>query len=127
MNNLLTFKFWIASRPPQLLPLYQNILYAVTAVFIIASFTFAHLKKKKSIYQKIYSKLFDFSVSNSIIALFILFFNLETIPFFSARLWFIIWFIEIVVWLVFIFKDFKKIPKRREEYKKEEEFKKYIP
>ena len=127
MNNLLTFKFWIASRPPKLLPLYQNILYAITAIFIIASFMFARLKKKKSVYQKIYAKLFDFSVANSIISLFILFFNLETIPFFSTRLWFILWLIEIVVWLVFIFKEFKKIPKKRDEYKKNEEYKKYIP
>ncbi|MFP4514928.1 MAG: hypothetical protein ACLFNO_02910 [Parcubacteria group bacterium] len=127
MNNLLTFKFWLASRPPKLLPVFQNLLYGITAVFIIASFVFAHLKKKKGIYQKIYGRLFDFSVSNSIIALFILFFNLESIPFFSARLWFIVWIIEIIVWLVFIYKEFKKIPKKRQEYKKEEEFKKYIP
>lgn len=127
MNNLLTLKFWITSRPPKLLPLYQNILYAITAIFIIASFLFAQLKKKKGIYKKIYVKLFNFSITNSIIALFILFFNLETIPFFSARFWFILWLIEIIVWLVFIYKEFKKIPKKREEYKKEEEFKKYIP
>ncbi|MCF7794859.1 hypothetical protein K9M50_00655 [Patescibacteria group bacterium] len=127
MNNLLTLKFWITSRPPKLLPLFQSILYAITAIFIIATFVFARLKKKKSIYQKIYAKLFDFSVTNSIISLFILFFNLETIPFFSARLWFILWLIEIIMWLVFIFKEFKRIPKKREEYKKHEEFKKYIP
>jgi uncharacterized protein YacL len=127
MNNLLTFKFWLTSRPPELLPLFQNILYAITAIFIIVSFVFARLKKKKGIYQKIYVKLFNFSVSNSIIALFILFFNLETIPFFSARFWFILWFIEIIIWLIFIFKEFKKIPQKREEYKKDEEFKKYIP
>jgi uncharacterized protein YacL len=127
MNNLLTFKFWLASRPPKLLPQYQNILYAVTAIFIISSFVFARLKNKKGVYQKIYAKLFDFSVANSIISLFILFFNLETIAFFSARFWFIIWLVEIIIWLIFIFKDFKKIPKRRAEFKKQEEFKKYIP
>ena len=127
MNNLLTFKFWITSRPPKLLTPYQNILYAVTATFIISSFIFARLKNKKGVYQKIYAKLFNFSVSNSIISLFILFFNLESIAFFSARIWFLIWLIEIIIWLVFIFKDFKKIPKRRAEFKKQEEFKKYIP
>ncbi len=127
MNNLITLKFWFNSRPPKLLPAFQNILYAIVVVFIISTFVFAKLKKKKSIYQKIYSKLFDFSVSNSVISLFILFFNLETIPFFSARAWFILWIIEIVIWLLFIFKDFKKIPKKRDEMKKKEEFKKYIP
>lgn len=127
MNNLLTFKFWITSYPPKLLPLYLNILYAITGIFIVSAFVCVHLKKKKSVYQKIYTRLFDFSVANSIIALFILFFNIETIPFFSARLWFILWLIEIVTWLIFIFKEFKGIPKRREEYKKNEEYKKYTP
>ena len=127
MNNLFTLKFWLTSRPPKLLPIFQNMLFVVTGLFIVLSFVFNHLKKKKGIYKKMYAKLFDFSVTNSIISLFILFFNLENITFFAARFWFIVWFIEIIVWLIFIFKDFKKIPKEKERFKEEEEFKKYIP
>lgn len=127
MKNILTWSFWFNGNPPALLPLFFNLLIAVVVLFLISTIIFYFLKNKKNVYQKIKKNLFDFSFGNFLIGLLVLFFNYERITFFSARFWLIIWFLIIVVWLFFSLIKIKEIPKRQEERKKQEEFKKYIP
>ena len=127
MQNLFTGNFWFDKQPPALLPLFENLLTGLVVIFVIAVFVFARLKKKKNPYQKTWQELFNFSLTNAFIGLILMFFNYETIAFFSARFWFLIWALIIIVWLVFIVKQIKKIPERRKAIEKEKELKKYIP
>jgi hypothetical protein len=127
MQNILTTKFWFSNNPPALLPIFFNLLIIALAIFLLASLAFYVLKRKKSAYQYIFSYLFDFSLTNLFIAILVTFFNYEKITFFSARFWLILWFIELLTWLVFILIKLKKIPERRKRKEKEKEFKKYIP
>jgi hypothetical protein len=67
------------------------------------------------------------NLTNLIIGIFFLFFTFELIPLLSARFWFLLWGIGILIWLSFIGRAVTKIPKLREEMAKEEVYKKYIP
>ncbi len=127
MSNLLSFKFWFATRPPILLPIYMKIFIAIIIIFVILSVISWILVKKKNVYSKIWDRVNTFSISNVFFGLVILFFNYELIPFLSSRFWFLIWGLMIIVWAYFIFKDFKKIPAIREQRAKDHEYKKYIP
>ena len=82
---------------------------------------------QKSIYNRILRKLSNFCLGNVVIGLIILFFSYEMVPLLSSRFWFLIWGIEMAVWLFFIFRITREIPKKKEEMEKDKEFKKYIP
>lgn len=127
MNNLLSFKFWLATRPPALLPIYQKIFFAIIIIFILLFFISWFLGKKGGIYRKIWNRINAFSLSNALLGLVILFFNYELIPFLSSRIWFLFWAVLMAIWAYFIYKDFSKIPVIREEKEREKEYKKYIP
>jgi len=78
--------------------------------------------------NKIITKFKKYKIAlSAIISLILLFFNHERISFFSARFWFLVWGIEMIIWLVFIIKKLKEIPKLREQLVKEKEYNKYIP
>ncbi len=126
--NLLSFKFWFTMRPPMLLPIYLKALIFFIVVLGISIFVFSFLtKRKKSIYNRILRKLSNFCLGNVVIGLIILFFSYEMVPLLSSRFWFLIWGIEMAVWLFFIFRITREIPKKKEEMEKDKEFKKYIP
>ena len=129
MNNLFSFKFWFNLRPGSLSPAVLKYFFIFIIILIILCFVFWLLKSrdKKSLYNKIWQKLYSFSFTNLIIGLFFLFFVYELIPFLSARFWFIIWGLSMIVWLSFISQILTKIPKHKKEREKEKEFKKYIP
>ena len=128
MGNLLSLKFWFDLRPGSLLPGSQRIFIGVLFVLVICFLVFWFLQnKKKGLYTPFFSKLYSFSAVNAFIGLIIWFLNYELIPFLSARFWFLLWGISMIIWLIFIFKDLKKIPARKKELKEEKEFKKYIP
>ncbi|MCK5510685.1 hypothetical protein KAI65_04060, partial [Candidatus Parcubacteria bacterium] len=95
---------------------------------LIGAVFFKILKnRKRNLYNKIWSKLHLFSLSNLIIGLFLLFFSYELLPFLSMRLWLLLWGLGMIVWLAFIFKIFNEIPKIKEKMAKEDEYKKYLP
>lgn len=128
MQNLLTIKFWLNMRPGALLPVYHKTLIALIIIFAILFFVFSFLTKKKGdIYNKVWRSLKSFSLSNAIISVLILFFTYEMVPLLSSRFWFLVWGIEILVWLFFMAQTAREIPKRREALDREKEFKKYIP
>jgi hypothetical protein len=128
MGNILSIRMWTNIRPGSLQPEYQKLLLLIVAVLFIFSIVFNLLKnRKRNLLNKIWQKLANFSVSNFIISVLLLFFTYELVPFLSMRLWFLFWGIEMLVWLFFVVKIFLKIPELKEKIKKEEEFKKYIP
>jgi len=128
MGNLLSLKFWFDLRPDPMLSGSQKIFIGVVFILVISFLLFWFLKsKKKGLFAPFFNRLYLFSVVNAFMGLIIWFFNYELIPFLSARFWFLLWGISMIVWLVFIFKDLRKIPARKKQLEEEKEFKKYIP
>ena len=75
MSNLLTLSYWFNLRPDQLTPLAQKLFIAFFVILIILTIITAILKKKGSLYRGFLKRLYNFGLSNSLIALLFLFFN----------------------------------------------------
>lgn len=127
MNNFFTSNFWFSLRPGGLLGSSMIVLVFFIVLLIIAGFIFNNLKAKKGLYRKTLDGLFNFSFTNAIIGLFLLFFSYETILFLSSRFWYLLWVIEIITWLWLILKHAKNLPKIREQRETENKYKKYLP
>ena len=125
--NLLSLSFWFNLRPGSMAQLYSYLLMGLIVLLFVIAIIFFVTKRKKSLYKKTLSNLYDFSVSNAFIGLLLLFFNYEIVPFFSARFWFLLWLIVSVLWLYYILKELKKIPARKKQLEATDEIKKYLP
>lgn len=127
--NLLQLSFWFNLKPIPLLPIYDKaftVLVVLLGLLLIASF-FIKKAYRKNIYGKVLEEAYSFMLTNFGIGLILLFFNYESVPLLSARFWFILWAIEMGVWIYLIIRDVKKIPARKEQFEKEKEYQKYIP
>lgn len=128
MRNLFTLKLWFNTQPGQLTPLALKGIAGLLIALLIATVIFLLIKnKKRSIYYRIWQKLYFFSLSNLVIGLFLFFFAYELLPFLSMRFWFLLWGIGMAVWVGFIIKALLEIPRIKEKRIKEEEYRKYIP
>lgn len=127
MTNLLTWRFWFTLRPETLSPLAQKCFVGLLIVFAILAIITALIKRKGGVYRGFFKRIYNFCLSNAIIGLVILFFNYELVPFFSARFWLALWAIVMTVWLIFIIKKLKTIPRQKKQQEHEQELKKYLP
>ncbi len=128
MNNLLTLSYWLNMRPGNLHFSGMIVFLLLILGFISIIFLFKIFKKRKNnIYFKTWRGLDNFAITNLILALFLLFFEYEEVYIFSARFWLLLWGASMVIWLLFIFRDYRKIPEIKKEYAKKEEINKYIP
>jgi O-antigen/teichoic acid export membrane protein len=124
----MTVDFWFNTRPAGLIGSSAWVLSAFLVLLLAMAIFFNIIKnRKRNFYNKIWNRLALFSTTNFIVGMFLLFFTYETIPFLSMRFWFLLWGLGMLVWLIFIFKVLKEIPKIKEEMAKEAEYKKYIP
>ena len=128
MNNLLSLSYLFNMRPGSLHFSGMMVFLVSILVFIAIIFLFTIVKKRKNnIYFKVWRGLNSFAITNLIIALFLLFFEYEEVYIFSARFWLLLWIISMLAWIVFIIRDYRKIPEIKKEHAKNQEFKKYIP
>ena|SRR3990167_3317889 len=129
MGNFLTWNFWFNLRPGAFIGLSLKIVLGFIALLIILTIVSGLIKRKwsKSLYACFWSSLYVFFLTNVVIGLLLTFFNYEMVPFLSARFWFLLWAIGMLVWLFFIYKIMIKIPQKKALLEKEREFKKYIP
>jgi hypothetical protein len=127
MNNLLNLSFWFDLRPPALIPVFNYIFIGFILFLIILMIVSFKFKNKHKVYKGVLISLYNFSFTNTIIGVILLFFNYQRVPFLAARFWFLFWAILILVWLFFIYKKLKKIPAQREKIVAQEEFNKYLP
>ncbi|MFH1823070.1 MAG: hypothetical protein ABH830_05215 [Patescibacteria group bacterium] len=129
MGNFFTWNFWFSSRPGAFSGLSLKIVLGFIFSLIILSIASGVIKKRwfKSLYSSFWSSLYTFFLTNAVIGLILTFFNYEMVPFLSARFWFLLWAIGMLVWLFFIYRIVIKIPEKRARLEKEKEFKKYIP
>ena len=127
MSILLNPIFWFNLRPGSMGATPRNILIGFIIVLIIAAILLFIAKRKKNAYRSLFSGLYNFSISNSFLALLLLFFNYETVPFFSAYFWYLIWIITMICWIVSISLKFKKILLKKKGQVEVDEIKKYLP
>jgi amino acid transporter len=127
MTNLLTWSFWLTLSPESLTPLAQKIFIGFLIFLAASAILVALIKRRGSIYRGFFKKLYGFLLGNAVIGLIFFFFNYEMVPFFSARFWLAIWALVMIVWLFFIIKKLKVIPRQKKEQTKNEELKKYLP
>ena len=129
MNNLLSLKFWISLRPGFMEPAYFRVFAVFTIAFFVLIFisSFIKTRNKKNLYGRFWQMLNSFCLTNAIVGAILLFFTYEAVPFLSARFWFLLWGIEIAIWIVFMARVLIDIPKRKEKLAREKEYKKYIP
>lgn len=129
MQNLLSLKFWFKLRPGLFLPVSQKTLIGIIIGLAVLAVIFNLLgkKNKNGLYVKVWNNLYSFSLTNAFIFLLLLFFNYELVPFLSARFWYLLVGLEMAIWIFFIARNLFLIPKKKERYEKEKEYKKYIP
>lgn len=129
MGNFLTWNFWFNPRPGAFISFSLQAVLVFIFLLVILSIISGIIKKRwfKSLYSSFWGGLYAFFLTNGIIGLLLTFFNYEMVPFLSARFWFLLWVISMLVWLYFIYRVAAKIPAKRAQMEKEKEFRKYIP
>ncbi len=127
MTNLFTWKYWFTVNPEPLTPLAFKVLVGILILLAVSAIIIAIIKRKNSLYRGVFKKLYNLCASNLVIGLIILFFNYETVPFLSSRLWIGAWVLEMAIWKFFILKDAKEIPKNKKALEAQKELKKYLP
>ncbi|KKR22060.1 MAG: hypothetical protein UT48_C0001G0073 [Parcubacteria group bacterium GW2011_GWE2_39_37] len=127
MKNFFTLDFWFNIRPGELLGSSLKALVLLVILLVAATLVSGSLKKRKGLYRKTWERLFNFFTTNAVIGLLLLFFTYETVLFLSARFWFLLWALEIIVWLGFIYKQAKELPKLKEQREAENKYKQYLP
>jgi len=128
MTHLLSPSFWFNMTPGALHFSGMLLFLFFILSFVVIIFLFSVVKKRKNnVYFKIWNSLNSFAISNLVVSLFLLFFEYEETYIFSARFWFLLWIISMVAWLVYIFRDYKKIPEIKKAFAEKQEIKKYIP
>ena len=124
----LSLSYWFNSRPEPFTALGQSILIIAIALFsVLAIIAWVYYKKKLPIYHKLWSSLLTFGLTNAIIGLAWTFFNYQMIPILMSKIWYLLWFIGVIIWIIFLALKIKRIPTRKQELAKEKEFKKYLP
>jgi hypothetical protein len=127
MNNLLTLSYWFNLRPEILNSTAQKIFIGGLVLLLIVAIIVLLTKKRGGLYHGWLKRIYSFSLSNLIIGLILLFFNYEAVPFLSARFWVGLWALIMLIWLIFIFRSLKNIPRIKQQSAKEKELKKYLP
>lgn len=129
MGNLLTLKYWFSLKPEALTLIASRVFMIFLAAFFLLTLIFWLMKtrQKKNIYSKLWSGLYYFNLTNFLVGITLFFLNYEMVPFLSARFWFLLWAVMILIWLYFLVKMAIAIPQRRILLEKEKEYRKYIP
>lgn len=127
MSILLNPLFWFNLRPGSMGSTPRNIFIGLIFALIIAAVLLFIAKRKKSAYRSLFTSLYNFSISNSFLALLLLFFNYETVPFFSAYFWYLIWIATMIAWIISILSKLKKTLLKKKGQGEIDEIKKYLP
>jgi uncharacterized membrane protein YeaQ/YmgE (transglycosylase-associated protein family) len=102
-------------------------LITVVIVSILGAVALFVWSKNWGIYRYVLRQLRSFLVTNAILGAIGLLFFYEQTPFFTARFWFLLWFLIDVVWLVIIIRALKKIPQKKKAKEADDVYRKYLP
>ncbi|MBI2263121.1 hypothetical protein HYU72_00515 [Candidatus Berkelbacteria bacterium] len=104
----------------------KPLLVFFSIILVLALATYFTLKKPP--YQKLKKGLFRLFLSCSLTGFVLLFFRNQAIPYFSMRVWLILFFIIYDIWALFIlFYLARKLPFEIRQYQKQLEKEKYLP
>lgn len=127
MKELFTLNYWFHYYFKPFSILTKNIFLYGSYALLVLAILFYFLKKKKGLYQRVYAQAHNFSLANGLVGLVLMFFYYEETPFLSAHFWFLLWVLEMLLWLFFIIREFTRIPARRQAMAENKEFRKYLP
>jgi hypothetical protein len=128
MKQFLTPYFWFSLRGDlSVVSRYGLIALVLLLAVALVYIKFTRGDWKRTLYRMTYENAFSFSLVNFLIGLYLWFVTDQVVPVLSARIWFLFWFIEMIVWAYFIHKDYQKVPDRRRELEDKKDIKKYIP
>lgn len=127
LKNLLSISYWFELIPGPLGKTGEIAFITLLLLFLLSSIVAMIYKRKGGLYKKTLTRLYNFSISNFVIAVILLFLRYEVVPFLSARFWIALWFITAVIWLYVIFLPVKELKGKKEEEKRKKEINKYIP
>ena len=103
------------------------ILYFVISI-IIAIKAGKKLNDKPGIMKKTYNSLENWGWTTGILGLSLFFFREVNAMYLGSRIWMLILLLSTFLWLLIIFRYYKKeIPKKEKLKKEREEFSKYLP
>lgn len=115
MSTYLEISYWFALYPSAWNQ--SGEIYIWVALFVLffgfVLRIFLIFKNNKGVWQKTLSKLSNYLITLSLLAVIYWFMRQQLVPFFSSRFWLLIIFITTIVWLVFIVLYFLR--KSREE------------
>jgi len=127
MERFISWRYWFNLRPEPLTTPTFKIFGVFIVGLIILSIIAYILKTRRGAKNGLWLKIFNFSFTNTLLGILLIFCNYEIIPFFTARFFLAFWAIGMIVWVITLAKEFKKIPAKLQEAKKQDEFKKYLP
>lgn len=130
MDKYLSANYWFNARPEPLSGISMNIMLGIAALFLLIGIIgVIGLMKKYGVSRKKNSQLISFVFTNAILALAFAFFNYEIIPYFRARILYVIWAIIMIIWLWRILFPKHQNPHHTVtvESEREKEIKKYLP
>ncbi len=127
MLNLLTLNYWFDLSPEPFMSTANTIIILFLGLLLLGGILFIILKKKNKLYKVLFERLYNFCFINLIIGALLFFFSWEEAYFLSARFWYMLWIIIMVVWLLELKKKSGKISDLRDKRKKRQEFEKYLP
>ncbi len=131
MANFFTWQFWFDMRPGQLMPLYKNVLIIIIIILIVLSVYFfikkKNFKRKRNYFVRTWKQLYYCCTTNALLGILLLFFNYEMIPILSSRFIFPLWGILLITWILFIYKNHKKVKERIQHQDKDKNLKQYLP
>ncbi len=128
MKNLFTFNFWFLTRAELTVFAYWFLVIFVFSLSV--AWIYIQMTKsrwKKNFWRKSMDSLSGLLIFNFLAGLYLWLVNDQLIPILSARIWFIVWGVEMFCWGFFIKRDFFKAKAKQAEFAATKDLKKYIP
>lgn len=126
-SELLSFSFWFNLRPGSFSDVERYFLLGFIGLLLISLVASFIIKRRPGKNRYAARLFYDFSFTNSLIGLILLFFNYEVIPFLSAHFWYLLWLVAMVWWFISIIKKIKAVSKKRTQEPGNSDLKKYLP
>lgn len=130
IKPLFSLSFWFKLNPGQLMPMFFWFFVILFGLMVIGGTLCVRIEKKEkeNFILKMSAKyLKNWFFTAGIVGFLFILFNYERAILLSSRFWYLLWFIGFGIWLGFIIKKIKLLPKREAEFKKQKEFNKYLP